>query len=127
MGLLMAKNMLSVNYTQSLPIRKGDKFQWVRFLYFPDFWMVFISYLYNFLWFPFLKFKYLFKRHKHPFLSYISNNFSNIAFVSFNYYQPFDIFLTEEKIVLIVFNIIHLSELILLVVSYRKRLRLHKI
>ena len=36
-------------YSQSLPIRNRDKSKWVRFLYFLDFWMVFVSYLSNFV------------------------------------------------------------------------------
>ena len=52
-------------YTHSLPIRNGDKFWWVRFLYFPVFWMVFVSYFPNFLWSPFLIFFiYFFEKHK---------------------------------------------------------------
>ena len=49
--------------SHSLPIRNGDKSWWVRFLYFPEFWMVFVSYFPNFLWSPFLKFfKKFFKK-----------------------------------------------------------------
>ena len=33
----------STKYTQSSPVRNGDKSQWVRFLYFPDFWLVFVN------------------------------------------------------------------------------------
>ena len=41
-------------YTQSLPIRNGDKFWWVSFLHFPDFRIV--SYFFIFLSSQFLKF-----------------------------------------------------------------------
>ena len=57
-------------YTHSLPIRNGVKSWWVRFLYFPDFWMVFVSYFPNFLWSPFLKFfLYFFEKHKFIFIT----------------------------------------------------------
>ena len=57
-------------YTHSLPIRNGVKSWWVRFLYFPDFWMVFVSYFPNFLWSPFLKFFiYFFEKHKFIFIT----------------------------------------------------------
>ena len=54
----------------SLPIRNGVKSLWVRFLYFPDFWMVFVSYFPNFLWSPFLIFFiYFFEKHKFIFIT----------------------------------------------------------
>ena len=54
----------------SLPIRNGVKSLWVRFLYFPDFWMVFVSYFPNFLWSPFLIFfTYFFEKHKFIFIT----------------------------------------------------------
>ena len=57
-------------YTHSLPIRNGVKSLWVRFLYFPDFWMVFVSYFPNFLWSPFLIFFiYFFEKHKFIFMT----------------------------------------------------------
>ena len=57
-------------YTHSLSIRNGVKSWWVRFLYFPDFWMVFVSYFPNFLWSPFLKFfLYFFEKHKFIFIT----------------------------------------------------------
>ena len=49
-------------YTHSLPIRNGVKSWWVRFLYLPNFWMVFVSYFPNFLWSPFLIFSYIFSK-----------------------------------------------------------------
>ena len=58
-----------ITYTHSLPIRNGVKSWWVRFLYFPDFWMVFVSYFPNFLWSPFLIFFiYFFEKHKFIFI-----------------------------------------------------------
>ena len=49
----------------------------VRFLYFLEFWMVFVSYFPNFLWSPFLKFfRYFFQKCKCLFISEKSQCFS---------------------------------------------------
>ena len=60
----------SFTYTHSIPMRNGVKSWWVCFLYFPDFWMVFVSYFPNFLWSPFLIFfTYFFEKHKFIFIT----------------------------------------------------------
>ena len=88
-------------YTHSLPIRNGVKSWWVRFLYFPDFWMVFVSYFPNFLWSPFLNFFVYFFQKAQVHL-YNKKNLNilthyNIAIFwfecIFKNYQPFGTFL----------------------------------
>ena len=85
-------------YTHSLPIRNGVKSWWVRFLYFPDFWMVFVSYFPNFLLSPFLKFFiYFYNNIFITIFKEIFTHYYNIAIVWFECiflnYQPFGIFL----------------------------------
>ena len=47
--------ILSSAYTQYLLIRNGVNFRLVRFLFFPDFYTIFVSYFSHFIQSPFLK------------------------------------------------------------------------
>ena len=90
---------------RSLPLRNSDKYYWVSFLYFLEFWMVFISYFPNFLWFPFLKFfRYFFQKWKCLFILEKSKCFflywtlllSDLNLICLNH-QHFGIFFLNNK------------------------------
>ena len=50
-----SRPLVYCNYTQYLLIRNGVNFRLVRFLFFPDFYTIFVSYFSHFIQSPFLK------------------------------------------------------------------------